>query len=242
MSECKDELLEWLKANHCTCHEDYTTRGLTDPTCWYCDWDNYLVEAAGRIESLQLELAEAKDENKKIQDLADSAIQAIQAALNKEKAYKVLMQRIPGLKAEIERLKQNSEIRNRQIAKRTETINELRTILQQAVEAMRALSEQIDSRSRSDMTMDLRKPMLKVDYALTAAEKVLGEKKESSMPDKDISDECCSCGEEIPKNDCPKSKRLCGHHCNCSWIHDACCWCGKEFGEESEGDDDTSCG
>ena len=43
--------------------------------------------------------------------------------------------------------------------------------------------------------------------------------------------ECASCG-EVPKNDCKKSQRPCGHHCNHSWTHDECCWCGKEFGDE----------
>lgn len=44
-------------------------------------------------------------------------------------------------------------------------------------------------------------------------------------------DECGSCGES-PLNECPKSQRPCGHHCNHVWIHDACDWCGKEFGAE----------
>lgn len=45
--------------------------------------------------------------------------------------------------------------------------------------------------------------------------------------------DCSSCGEEsCPANECPKSQRACGHHCNHSWSHDECCWCGKEFGEE----------
>jgi hypothetical protein len=48
----------------------------------------------------------------------------------------------------------------------------------------------------------------------------------------DIVNECLSCGEGLRKNDCPKSKRPCGHHCNHSWSHDACCWCGTNFGEE----------
>jgi hypothetical protein len=46
-------------------------------------------------------------------------------------------------------------------------------------------------------------------------------------------DDCVSCGEEMPKNECPKSERPCGHHCNCSWVQDGCCWCGKEFGEQA---------
>lgn len=36
--------------------------------------------------------------------------------------------------------------------------------------------------------------------------------------------------EEEPE--CPNSERPCGHHCNCSWIHDHCHWCGKDFGCE----------
>lgn len=43
-------------------------------------------------------------------------------------------------------------------------------------------------------------------------------------------DGCHSCGEQCcPPNECPKSKRSCGHHCNCSWTQDVCCWCGEEF-------------
>lgn len=42
---------------------------------------------------------------------------------------------------------------------------------------------------------------------------------------------CISCGEEMPFHECPKSLRSCGHHCDCSWIHDVCHWCGEEFGE-----------
>jgi hypothetical protein len=45
--------------------------------------------------------------------------------------------------------------------------------------------------------------------------------------------DCSSCGEETPKNECPASKRSCGHHCNHSWSHDDCCWCSKHFGEAS---------
>ena len=45
--------------------------------------------------------------------------------------------------------------------------------------------------------------------------------------------ECGSCGDDetCPPNECPKSERPCGHHCNHSWSHDGCCWCGAEFGE-----------
>lgn len=44
-------------------------------------------------------------------------------------------------------------------------------------------------------------------------------------------DECITCGEGLPKGECPSSRRPCGHHCNCSWVQDVCHWCGKEFGE-----------
>ena len=43
--------------------------------------------------------------------------------------------------------------------------------------------------------------------------------------------DCSSCGEGIPKLECQKSERPCGHHCNHSWSDDECCWCGAEFGE-----------
>lgn len=45
--------------------------------------------------------------------------------------------------------------------------------------------------------------------------------------------DCYSCGEPGADHPCPNSKRPCGHHCNCSWVHDRCHWCGKEFGEEA---------
>jgi hypothetical protein len=47
-------------------------------------------------------------------------------------------------------------------------------------------------------------------------------------------DGCASCGESLPMFECPASNRRCGHHCNCSWIHDHCHWCGREFGEVSD--------
>jgi hypothetical protein len=57
----------------------------------------------------------------------------------------------------------------------------------------------------------------------------------------DVTYDCLSCEheqagaftpEQIEMNRCPKSKKPCGHHCNCSWIHDHCHWCGKDFGCE----------
>lgn len=57
--------------------------------------------------------------------------------------------------------------------------------------------------------------------------------------------ECLSCGEGMPRNECPKSKHECGcgHHCNHVWSHDECCWCGVKFGEsgkEEWPDDETN--
>lgn len=46
--------------------------------------------------------------------------------------------------------------------------------------------------------------------------------------------DCIDCGEGTPANDCAKSKRSCGHHCNHAWSHDGCCWCGREWGCENE--------
>jgi hypothetical protein len=49
--------------------------------------------------------------------------------------------------------------------------------------------------------------------------------------------ECITCTEDPPdarRGECPKSRRPCGHHCNCSWIQDACCWCGWEEGAGDE--------
>jgi len=50
--------------------------------------------------------------------------------------------------------------------------------------------------------------------------------------DKPEAGDCASCGEEMPRRGCHKSKRDCGHHCNHSLTHDACCWCGKDFGDD----------
>jgi hypothetical protein len=46
-------------------------------------------------------------------------------------------------------------------------------------------------------------------------------------------DDCASCGEGMPRNECPDSKRDCGHHCNHSWSHEECCWCGRVWGEDA---------
>lgn len=44
-------------------------------------------------------------------------------------------------------------------------------------------------------------------------------------------EDCWSCGEKMPVNECPDSRRSCGHHCNHSWSHDACDWCGAAFAD-----------
>ena len=54
-----------------------------------------------------------------------------------------------------------------------------------------------------------------------------------SPPPVEGCDTCSELGAE-DLNECPKSQRPCGHHCNCSWIHDCCHWCGAEFGENGK--------
>lgn len=49
----------------------------------------------------------------------------------------------------------------------------------------------------------------------------------------DHEDGCATCS-EMPGEllgECPQSRRPCGHHCNCSWIHDSCHWCGIDLKE-----------
>lgn len=51
--------------------------------------------------------------------------------------------------------------------------------------------------------------------------------------------DCMTCSEdpeheEYPLNECPRSERHCGHHCNCSWVHDHCHWCDAEFVDADE--------
>lgn len=50
--------------------------------------------------------------------------------------------------------------------------------------------------------------------------------------------ECIDCAEGVnPFDKCPQSKRPCGHHCNCVWVHDHCHWCGMESEETDNGAD-----
>ncbi len=48
--------------------------------------------------------------------------------------------------------------------------------------------------------------------------------------------DCLSCAEGMSRDECPESKRPCGHHCDCSWDQDECCWCGATFGEVGDPD------
>jgi hypothetical protein len=50
----------------------------------------------------------------------------------------------------------------------------------------------------------------------------------------ELADQCSSCAEVMPINECPQSQRPCGHHCNHSFDQDICHWCGEEFGGDSE--------
>lgn len=47
--------------------------------------------------------------------------------------------------------------------------------------------------------------------------------------------DCSCCAEGLPRGECPKSERACGHHCNHSWSHDECHWCGATFVSEDAG-------
>lgn len=49
-----------------------------------------------------------------------------------------------------------------------------------------------------------------------------------------MEDDCVSCGMPPDQLTCSRSKRPCGHHCNCSWTQDVCHWCGAEFGDVDE--------
>ena len=59
-------------------------------------------------------------------------------------------------------------------------------------------------------------------------------------PDLDIEwGDCATCGEDpahdlYPLNECPKSLRPCGHHCNHVWDQDVCHWCGAEVNEDGD--------
>lgn len=48
-------------------------------------------------------------------------------------------------------------------------------------------------------------------------------------------DECSTCLEEVGKiNECPGSRRACGHHCNHIWDQDACCWCPAHVNDNGD--------
>lgn len=47
--------------------------------------------------------------------------------------------------------------------------------------------------------------------------------------------ECMTCEEGTgAPNECPKSPRSCGHHCNHSVTHDSCCSCGAQIVTDEE--------
>lgn len=48
--------------------------------------------------------------------------------------------------------------------------------------------------------------------------------------------ECLSCLNDLPPDECLESMLVCGHHCNHTWTHDECCWCGASFGDEDDPD------
>lgn len=50
-----------------------------------------------------------------------------------------------------------------------------------------------------------------------------------TTPTPEAPGECASCDEGFPKNECPESKRPCGHHCNHALSHDFCDWCEKDL-------------
>ena len=70
--------------------------------------------------------------------------------------------------------------------------------------------------------------------AATSAPQPLEEEETEEAWQHDPVNECLSCGEKAKQGECPKSKRSCGHHCNCSWVHDVCHWCFAEFGDGGE--------
>lgn len=47
-------------------------------------------------------------------------------------------------------------------------------------------------------------------------------------------DGCESCAQGIAGNECPQTKRPCGHHCECLWSQDVCHWCGVEITDSGE--------
>lgn len=49
-----------------------------------------------------------------------------------------------------------------------------------------------------------------------------------------IAANCTSCHEGIPRNECPGSKRACGHHCNCLWSQDVCDWCPAHVNDDGD--------
>ena len=88
----------------------------------------------------------------------------------------------------------------------------------------------------------LREPvLLEGDELDTASQRLLIAETERQLSNwiyDECAKDCATCGEgsEVlagcPLGECGKSKRVCGHHCNCIWTQDACCWCGHELSDE----------
>ena len=91
---------------------------------------------------------------------------------------------------------------------------------------------QISFHGALDIT-DMVREMVELHPDLLKPEAAAEPAKPGTQEAEHITEECYSCGEEMPEKECPSSHRPCGHHCNHSWSHDACCWCKKEFGEEA---------
>jgi hypothetical protein len=79
------------------------------------------------------------------------------------------------------------------------------------------------------LTLHLTKTCNPVACAYCKKHRRIEDEKAGAPP---LDPECSSCPEGMPENECPASRRQCGHHCNCSWVHDHCHWCDAEFGEE----------
>ncbi len=65
------------------------------------------------------------------------------------------------------------------------------------------------------------------DPAMAAA-RAVAQLTDAPIPGLPFPDDCAGCGEHDPIGECPKSRRTCGHHCNCIWVHDHCHWCDYE--------------
>lgn len=77
---------------------------------------------------------------------------------------------------------------------------------------------------RSNAEIDKLPPYPEADIAFSVAVVLRAE-----TPD------CADCANKrmgYDDDQCHKSQKSCGHHCNHSWSHDSCCWCSAEWGED----------